>query len=51
MKGFRKEFSRCIIKFRASLETFGIQVQQRTVAQHVLHFGYPKIDVPSHISK
>jgi len=50
-KQFRKDFSIRLIKFEAWWETIGIQALRKSIEQHVIHFGYPKMHLVSHISE
>jgi hypothetical protein len=50
-KQFEKEFSLCLIEFKAWWETIGIQALQTTIEQHVIHFGTPKMHRVSHIAE
>jgi hypothetical protein len=50
-KRFRTEFSIHLIEFEAWWETISIQVLWKTIEQRVIHFGYPKMHVVSHISE
>jgi len=50
-KRFKKEFSIRMIEFEARWETIGIQVLRKTIEQCVIHFGYPKMHLVSHISE
>jgi hypothetical protein len=47
---FKKVLSIRLIEFEAWLETIGIQSLCKTIQQHVMHFGYPKMHLLSHIS-
>jgi len=49
-KRLKKEFSIRIIEFEAWWEPIGIQALWRTIEQRVIHFGYPKMHIVSHIS-
>jgi len=49
-KRFKTEISICLIEFEAWWETIRIQALRRTTEQHVIHFGYPKMHLGSHIS-
>jgi len=49
-KQFKTEFSIHLIKFEAWWETMGIQALGKTIEQHLIHFGYPKMHLLSHIS-
>jgi hypothetical protein len=44
-------FSICLIPFEGWWETIGIQALRKTIQQRVIHFGYPKIHLVSHISE
>jgi len=48
---FTKEFSLRLIKFEACWEKIGIQALRKTIEQRVIHFGYPKMHLVSHISE
>ena len=48
---FKRELSICLIEFEAWWQAFGVQEIRRTIKQLVIHFGYPKIHLLSHISK
>ena len=48
---FKKEFSIRVTEFEAWWETIDIQALQKTIKQHVIHFGYPKMHLVSHISE
>jgi hypothetical protein len=48
---FKKEFSIPMIEFEAWRETIGIQTLRKTIEQRVIHFGYPKMHLVSHISE
>jgi len=50
-KQFKQEFSIPMIEFEAWWETIGIQALRKTIEQRVIHFGYPKMHVVSHISE
>jgi hypothetical protein len=50
-KRFKKEFSIPMIEFEAWWETIGIQALRKTIEQCVIHFGYPKMRLVSHISE
>ena len=50
-KRFKKEFSIRMIEFEAWWETLGIQALRKTIEQRVIHFGYPKMHLVSHISE
>jgi len=45
------EFSIRLIKFEAWWETIGIQALRKSIEQRVIHFGYPKMHLVSHISE
>jgi hypothetical protein len=49
-KQFQTEFSIHLIEFEAWWETVGIQALQKMIEQRVIHFGYPKMHLVSHIS-
>jgi len=48
-KRFKAEFSIHLIELEAWWVTIGIQVHRKTIEQRVIHFGYPKILLLSHI--
>ena len=50
-KQFKTEFSIRLIKFEAWWESIGIQAHRNTIEQRVIHFGYPKMHLVSHISE
>ena len=50
-KKFKTEFSIRLIRFDAWLETIGFQSLRRSIEQHVINFGYPKMHFVSHISQ
>jgi len=50
-KRFKKEFSIRMIQFEAWWETIGIQALRKTIEPQVIHFGYPKMHLVSHISE
>jgi len=50
-KRFQTEFSIRMIKFEAWWETIGIQALRKTIEQRVVHFGYPKMHLVSHMSE
>ena len=50
-KRFKKEFSIRLIEFEAWWETIGIQALRKSIEQRVIHFGYPKMHLVSHISE
>jgi len=50
-KRFKKEFSIRMIEFEAWWETIGIQALRKTIEQRVIHLGYPKMHLLSHISE
>ena len=50
-KRFKKEFSIHIIEFEAWWETIGIQMLWKAIEQCVIQFGYPKMNLVSHISE
>jgi len=50
-KRFKMEFSICLIKFEAWWETIGIQALRKSIEQRVIHFGYAKMHLVSHISE
>jgi hypothetical protein len=50
-KRFRKEFSIRLIQLEAWWEIIGIQSLRKSIEQHVIYFGYPKMHLVSHISE
>ena len=50
-KRFKTEFSIRLIEFEAWWETIGIQALRKSFEQRVIHFGYPKMHLVSHISE
>ena len=50
-KGVKMQFTIRMIEFEAWWETFGIQALQKTIEQRVIHFGYPRMHLVSHISE
>jgi len=50
-KQFKMKFFIRLIEFEAWWETIGILALRKTIEQHVIHFGYPKMHLVSHISK
>jgi hypothetical protein len=50
-KRFKTEFSIRLIEFEAWWETIGIQTLQKSIEQRLIHFGYPKMHLVSHISE
>jgi len=50
-KRFKKEFDICLIEFEGWWETIGIQALRKIVEQRMIHFGYPKMHLVSHISE
>jgi len=49
-KRFKKVFSFRMIEFKAWWETINVQSLRKTIEQCVIHFGYPKMHLVSHIS-
>jgi hypothetical protein len=49
-KRFKKEFSISLIEFEAWWVTMCILALRKSIEQHVIHFGYPKMHLVSHIS-
>jgi hypothetical protein len=49
--GFKKEFSIRMIEFGAWWQAIIIQKLKKTIQQRVIHFGYPKMHLESHISE
>jgi len=47
----KQELSCRLIKFEAWWQVIGIQELQKTIEQRVIHFGYPKMHLVSHISQ
>jgi hypothetical protein len=50
-KPFMTEFSVCLIEFEALWKTIGIHALLKTIEQHVIHFGYLKMDLVRHIAE
>ena len=48
---FKKEYSIHLIEFEAWWETIDIQAPRKTIEQRIIHFGYPKLHLVSHISE
>jgi hypothetical protein len=48
---FKKEFSIRLIEFEAWWQAIGVQELRKTIEQRVIHFGYPKMHLVSHISE
>jgi hypothetical protein len=48
---FKKEFSIRLVEFEAWWQAIGVQEHRKTIAQCVIHFGYPKMHLVSHISE
>jgi len=48
---FKTEFSIRLIEFEACSQAIGIQELQETIAQRVIHIGYPKMRLVSHLSE
>jgi len=48
---FRKKFSIRLVKFEAWWQAIGVQELRKTIEQHVIHFGYPRMHLVSHISE
>jgi hypothetical protein len=48
---FTKEFCIGLVKFAAWSQAIGIQELQQTIEQHVIHFGYSKLHLVSHLSE
>jgi hypothetical protein len=46
-----KEFSICFVKFEAWWQAISVQELQKTTEQCVIHFGYPKMHLLSHMSE
>jgi len=46
---FRKELSIRLIEFEACWKAIGVQELWKTIEQHVTYFGYPKVNLVSHI--
>jgi len=49
--GFMKEFCICLGKFEARCQPISVQELQKTIEQCVIHLGYPKMLLLSHISE
>jgi len=49
LKRFKKEFSISLIEFKSWWETSGIQALRKTIEQHAMQFGYPRMHLVSHI--
>jgi len=49
-KRFKTEFSVRLIKFEAWWEIIGVQELRKSIEQRVIHFGYAKMHLVSHIS-
>jgi hypothetical protein len=49
-KRFKPAFTIHLIEFEAGWETISIQGLRKTIEQQVIHFGYPKTHLVSHIS-
>jgi len=48
---FTKEFSIRLVEFEAWWQAISIQELRKTIEQRVIHFGYPKMHLVSHISE
>jgi hypothetical protein len=48
---FTKEFYICLVKFEVWWHAISVQVLGKTIKQHIIHFGYPKMHLVSHISE
>jgi len=48
---FQKELSIRLIEFKVWWHVIGIQELWKTIEQHVIHFGHPKMHLVSHISE
>jgi len=48
---FTKEFSIRLFEFDAWWQVIGVQELRKTIEQRAMHFGYPKMDLVSHISE
>ena len=48
---FTKEFGTSLVEFEVWWHPIGIQELQKTIEQHVIYFGYPKMNLVSHISE
>jgi len=46
---FTKEFSICLVEVDASWQAIDVQELRKTLQQHVIHFGYPKMHLVSPI--
>jgi len=47
----KKTLPMSLIKFEASWQAIGIQELRKTIIQGVIHFGYPKLHLASHVSQ
>jgi hypothetical protein len=50
-KRFQREFSICLIQFEGWWDIIGIQEPQKSIEQHLIHFGYTGMHLVSHISE
>jgi len=48
---FTKKFSILLVEFESWWQAIGVQELWQTIQQRVIHFGYPKINLVSHISE
>jgi len=48
---FREEFSIRLVEFEAWWQAISVQELRKTIEQRVIHFGYPKMHLMSHISE
>jgi len=48
---FMNAFSTCLVQFEAWWPTIRVQELRKTIEQRVIHFGYPKMHLWSHISQ
>jgi len=48
---FMNAFSTCLVQFEAWWPTIRVQELRKTIEQRVIHFGYPKMHLWSHISE
>ena len=48
---FMKDFSIRLVEFESWWQAIGVQELRKTIEQHVLHFGHPKMHLVSHISE
>jgi len=48
---FTMQFSICLVEFEGWWQGIGVQELRKTIEQRVIHFGYPKMHLLSHISE